>query len=125
KVENVENAEALKQAIREKYALKKETNDEKFAKSEKAIRSNAVDWTRISEEQKLQIIKSSLNGASEAFNKGSAAWKAIKITETTIATYQSAVNAFNSLSAIPLVGPALGTAAAAAAIVSGMKQVQS
>lgn len=124
KVEEVENAEALKQAIRDKYALKKQQNDEKFAKAEKEIQSDVVDWTKLTEEQKLNATRSALNSASEAFNKGSEAWKAIKIAETTIATYQSAVNAFNSLAGIPFVGPTLGAAAAALAVVTGLKQVQ-
>lgn len=124
KVEEVENAEQLKQAIRDKYALKKAQNDQKFAEAEKAVKSDIVNWTKLTEEQKLQLTKNALNGAAEAFNKGSGAWKAIKIAETSITTYQAAMNAYNSLAGIPVVGPALGVAAAAAATVSGLKQVQ-
>lgn len=54
-----------------------------------------------------------------AFN----AYKAFKISETIINTYSAAMGAYNSLSSIPYVGPALGVAAAAAAIGAGMKQV--
>lgn len=124
KVEDVENAESMKQAIRDKYALKKEANDQKFAEAEKIIKKDIVDWTRLTEEQKLQLTKNALNGAAEAFNKGSGAWKAIKIAETSITTYQAAMSSYNSLAGIPVVGPALGAAAAALAVVTGMKQIQ-
>ncbi|WP_299081730.1 hypothetical protein [uncultured Paraglaciecola sp.] len=50
--------------------------------------------------------------------------KAMKIAETVQSTYSAAMGAYSALSAIPIVGPALGAAAAAAAIVFGGKQVQ-
>jgi len=52
------------------------------------------------------------------------AGKGAAIIEATIATYTSATKAFNAMAGIPLVGPALGTAAAAAAITAGMANVQ-
>jgi hypothetical protein len=54
----------------------------------------------------------------------SAAYKASAIATTMINTYQSATAAFTSLASIPYVGVALGTAAAAAAIASGMANIQ-
>jgi hypothetical protein len=58
--------------------------------------------------------------------KGGAAFemmKAFRIGETIMNTYSAAVGAFNALAGIPIVGPALGAAAAAAAIAFGMMQV--
>jgi len=52
------------------------------------------------------------------------AGKAAAKAQALIATYQGATQAFTSLSAIPIVGPALGAAAAAAAIVAGLANVQ-
>lgn len=52
-----------------------------------------------------------------------ATMKAAAIAQTIIQTYQGAQQAFTSLSAIPVVGPALGTAAAAAAVAGGMARV--
>jgi hypothetical protein len=49
--------------------------------------------------------------------------KAASIATTIIQTYESAVKAFNALADIPYVGPALGYAAAAAAIAAGMARV--
>ncbi|KAA5532822.1 phage tail tape measure protein [Paenimyroides baculatum] len=124
KVEAVEGAEELKNQIRQKYAYQEQKVRADFDKAERTLRSNQVDWTRLTEEQKLNSVKGALNSAAEAFNEGSGAWKATKIAETVITTYQSATNAFNSLSGIPIVGPALGAAAAALAVVSGIKNVQ-
>src|SRR5690606_399198 len=124
KVEAVEGAEELKNQIRQKYAYQDNKIRTDFDKAERTLRSQQVDWTKLTEEQKLNSIKGSLNGAAEAFNEGSGAWKATKIAETVITTYQSATSAFNSLSGIPIIGPALGAAAAALAVVTGLKNVQ-
>ncbi|MBS3796671.1 tape measure protein [Pseudoalteromonas sp. BDTF-M6] len=52
------------------------------------------------------------------------AYKAFAISQAIINTYQSATGAFNSLASIPVVGPVLGGAAAAAAVLMGMQQVR-
>lgn len=49
--------------------------------------------------------------------------KAAAIAQTIIQTYLGAQQAFTALSSIPIVGPALGAAAAAAAIAGGMARV--
>ncbi len=59
--------------------------------------------------------------------KGGAAFevmKAFRIGETVMNTYSAAVGAYNAMASIPFVGPALGVAAAAAAIAFGMAQVR-
>jgi hypothetical protein len=50
--------------------------------------------------------------------------KAAAISNTVIKTYEAAQGAFAALADIPYVGPALGAAAAAAAIVAGLARVQ-
>ena len=50
--------------------------------------------------------------------------KKIQSAQALISTYESAVQAFKSLAGIPIVGPALGTAASVAAIASGLAQVK-
>jgi len=111
-------------AINEGFEIRKQKMQRDSAKAEERLKSDQVKWTELTEEQKLNSVKGALNSAAEAFNEGSGAWKATKIAETVITTYQSATNAFNSLSGIPIVGPALGAAAAALAVVSGIKNVQ-
>lgn len=51
--------------------------------------------------------------------------KAAAIAETIINTHAAAMAAYKSLAGISIVGPALGAAAAGAAIIAGMAQVQS
>jgi len=50
--------------------------------------------------------------------------KKMKIAQTVIATAQGAISAYTSLASIPIVGHALGIAAAAAVTAMGLKQVQ-
>jgi len=61
--------------------------------------------------------------SKEQGKKGFALYKATAIAETVITTYQSAMKAFSSLASIPIIGPVLGAAAAAAAIAFGLMQV--
>lgn len=49
--------------------------------------------------------------------------KKMKIAQTIIATAQGAIAAYTSLAAIPVVGPALGAAAAAMVVAMGAKQI--
>jgi len=72
-------------------------------------------------------------GLAESSNKKLAAvgkaalvaQKAVAITQATIKTYESATSAYASLAGIPIVGPALGAAAAGAAIAAGLANVSS
>jgi len=50
--------------------------------------------------------------------------KAFAIAETVIHTYRGAAAAYAALAGIPIAGPALGTAAAASAIVAGLARVE-
>lgn len=50
--------------------------------------------------------------------------KAAAIAQTVIATYQSATQAYAAMSKVPYIGPALGIAAAAAAVAAGLANVQ-
>ncbi|MBE7415079.1 MAG: hypothetical protein HS130_07595 [Deltaproteobacteria bacterium] len=52
------------------------------------------------------------------------AMKVFAIAETVISTYRGAQQAYTALAGIPIIGPALGVAAAAAAIAAGMARVQ-
>jgi hypothetical protein len=52
-----------------------------------------------------------------------AVYKAAAIANTTVKTYESATSAYAAMAGIPVVGPALGTAAAAAAVAAGLANV--
>lgn len=58
-----------------------------------------------------------------ALGEASTAYKAFAIAQATIATYTSAIEAYKSTAAIPVVGPYLAPVAAAAAVASGMANI--
>lgn len=76
------------------------------------------------QENKIKLASDAFGSLATIFGAESKAGKAAAIAQTTIDTYQSAVSAFKSLSGIPVVGPALGAIASAAAIATGFKAVK-
>ena len=73
----------------------------------------------------LSALNEAFTGESEQEQKkGFERSKKIQAAQTLISTYESAVQAFKSLAGIPIVGPALGTAAAAAATATGLATVK-
>ena len=95
-----------------KDALQK--NEDDLAAKKKA----AVEAT-------LNVTKSALSAAAQALGESTSAGKAAAVAAATIETYQSAVSSYNSLSGIPIVGPALGAVAAGVAVASGIANVKS
>lgn len=101
-----EEAEIKKAAITEKYEKKKR---------QAAFQSFSAG---------IGMMSSHLNAAAEAGMVSQKTAKKVAVVNTLIKTYESATNAFNAMAGIPVVGPALGTAAAAAAVASGLAQVE-
>lgn len=91
--------------------------NQKYALIEQQIKE-AVD------QNKLQLASQTYGNLSTILGKESAAGKAMAVSQATIDTYQSATAAFKAMAGIPIVGPALGAAAAAAAVVSGLANVK-
>lgn len=56
--------------------------------------------------------------------KAAKTYKALAITQATVDTYKAANEAYAAMASVPYVGPALGIAAAAAAIISGIANVK-
>jgi hypothetical protein len=72
----------------------------------------------------MGILGALQSGAMKNSKSGFEIAKAAAIAETTINTYKAATGAYSALAPIPVIGPALGVAAAAAAIAAGMANVQ-
>ena len=68
----------------------------------------------------LQMLQSSAMQQSRA---GFRVSQLAAISETTVNTYKAATGAYSALASIPIIGPALGVAAAAAATAAGMANV--
>tara|TARA_B100001250_G_scaffold64763_1_gene51104 strand:+ start:178 stop:1959 length:1782 start_codon:yes stop_codon:yes gene_type:complete len=83
-----------------------------------------VKFSEMTASEQTAIAAGALNDMSTILGEESAAGKAAAAASATIATYESATQAFKSLSGIPIVGPALGAIAAAAAVTAGMANVK-
>jgi len=124
-------SELQKQEVRDYYSGLRVENEIKLdAKSLKAkddADKSQIDIdnkTRKAKEANLAKVGNALSSFSELAGKETAAGKALAIASTLIQTYQSAQSSYASLAPIPVVGPALGVAAAGAAVYAGMKQIQ-
>jgi hypothetical protein len=71
-----------------------------------------------------QGISSALGAAATLFGKQTVAGKIAAIAQATIDTFVSANRAYQALAGIPVVGPALGAAAAGVAVAAGLKNVR-
>ena len=98
-------------------------NDEQRKKQE-ADDKAALNRKKLMSQQSLNVSSQLFGAVGQLAGKNSAVGKAMAIAQTTISTYQSATEAYKSMAGIPIVGPALGAAAAAAAIVSGIANIK-
>ena len=89
-------------------------------KAKKEIAKQEVAGTK----EKTKLVGDALGQLSTIIGQDTMAGKAFAIAKATIDTYQSAVAAYKSLSGIPVIGPALGAIAAAAAVASGIATVK-
>jgi hypothetical protein len=106
--------------IRDFYSQKKVETEDTAAKSTEEIGKKEKE----AKEKNIQAVSNLLGNAAELLGKSTAAGKAAAIAQATISTYQSAVQSYNSLSGIPIVGPALGGVAAGVAVASGIANVK-
>ena len=83
-----------------------------------------IKWSEMTQDQKLDYAKKGLAGLAANLGKETAAGKAAAVASALISTYQGAQDSYTSLAKIPVIGPALGFAAAAAATISGFKTVK-
>ena len=88
------------------------------------VATNEIKWEELTQKEKGKIIADGFNNMAAVLGEQTAAGKAAAIAAATISTYQSAQDSYKALAGIPIIGPALGAAAAAAAIVSGIGQVK-
>lgn len=90
------------------------------AEAEKKIEEEKLAFR----ESILQTTSNLLGALANLLGKQTVAGKALAIVQTTIDTYQSAISSYKSLAGIPVIGPTLGFAAAAAAIANGLATVK-
>jgi len=73
---------------------------------------------------KMQLASQAFNMLADAAGKETELGKAAAATQATINTYQAATAAYSAMAGIPVVGPALGAAAAALAVATGLMNVK-
>ena len=116
------NEQDLKAAY-QKGAINSDEYTKRIAQSSKARRE--LDRAeKASAIEKTKLIGDALGQLSSIVGQDTIAGKAFAIAKATIDTYQSAVAAYKSLAGIPIIGPALGAIAAAAAVASGIATVK-
>ena len=111
-VADTEHAEKLKAEINKNFNKKKQDQNQATSDAERKLGLGD-----------LASVGTVLGSISDLQQEGSNGWKATKIAEARINTFIGAQAAYNSMAAIPVVGPGLGIIAAAAAILAGQKQV--
>lgn len=99
----------------------------KRLQSEMTTLTQAQKWERMTLQERAKFSFNTFADVFQAFSGNSKKMfevsKALSIVQTTMNTYEAAMGAYKALAGIPIVGPALGAAAAAAAIGFGMAQV--
>ena len=89
----------------------------------KSYQKDIVKWSEMSSEQQLGIASQTAGNMATILGEETEAGKAMAVVQATIDTYASAQAAYKSLAGIPVVGPALGAIAAAAAVAMGLKNI--
>lgn len=91
-----------------------------LAEARKTIKQEEMDLAF----KAADVVSGLLDAVAEAAGKQTAIGKGLAVASATINTIESAVKSFNAFASIPIVGPALGAVAAAAALVSGYSNVK-
>ena len=110
-----------KKDINIKYA---EEEEEEVTEIAEESSTNQIEWEKLTQREKADVVANGFNNLSTILGEETAAGKAAAIAAATINTLSSAQSAYASLAGIPVIGPSLGIAAYAAAIVSGAATVK-
>ncbi len=101
--------------------------EKKGIDTEKVNQKYAAKKQKINEaQQKAEIdaLAAGFGNIKQIFGEQTAMGKTAALAETTINTYKAATAAYSAMAKIPVVGPAMGVAAAAAAVAAGLANVK-
>lgn len=104
------------------FAAEKTGADVSLINQKYAIARRQLDEQE--QQAKLGLWASFAGNLATIFGENTAIGRAAAAVQTTIATYQAAIEAYKAMAGIPVVGPALGIAAAAAATIAGLRAVK-
>ena len=124
------HTDAYKELVRQKeeadndYNNNKQENDRKLDALDDENDKKKIKRRRTTASVILDIASSMFGSLSSILGEESKAGKAFAVAQATIDTYKAANAAYASLAGIPVVGPGLGYAAAAAAVLAGVANVK-
>lgn len=124
------NTDAYKELVKQKeeadnnYNNTKKENDKKLDALDAENDKKKVARRRLTAKLSLDIASSMFGSLSSILGEESKAGKAFAVAQATIDTFKAANSAYASLAGIPVVGPGLGAAAAAAAVLAGVANVK-
>ena len=120
-LEKIRILEQEKEAYAVLIDMAKQANEQELRQKEEKIRTQQILTN--SEKEGMDQLVDNFQVLGQQSKAAFAAWKAFSIVNAIIDTYTGAQKAFTSLAGIPIVGPALGAAAAGVAIAAGMMRV--
>lgn len=109
---------------REQYQQLVTANDAIYAQKRVDLAQQELDQKKALQEQQIAAVGATFGQLAQLLGEESQAGKNAASAEALIAAYLSANKAYASLAGIPVVGPALGAAAASIAVLAGLKNVQ-
>ena len=121
--EQKKQAEEELDKVRQEYANKKMKYDDEIAKNGKKQADEEKKYKEKALKSSLSIAGDIFGALADLSEENSASQKLFSIMQTTISTLEGAINAYKSMAGIPVVGPALGAAAAAAVTAAGIANI--
>lgn len=119
----VDTEQALfKKQFDDKIITEQEYNDKMAGLAD--ARKNIRDQEKAHNESIAEAIAQTFGNLSDLVGKQTAVGKAFAVIQATIDTYLGAQKAYTAMADIPVIGPALGAIAAAAAIANGLATVK-
>lgn len=122
--EDKEQLEMQKMALEHQYTEQKKEDSANLTKFEKKQEDQRVKDKRLAMKTSLDVASTIASGLASIFGENTKAGKIAATAQATIDTYKAANSAYASMAGIPVVGPALGAAAAAMAVASGVMNVK-
>lgn len=122
--EDKEQLEMQKMALEHQYTEQKKEDAANLTKFEKKQEDQRVKDKKLAMKTSLDVASTIASGLASIFGENTKAGKIAATAQATIDTYKAANSAYASMAGIPVVGPALGAAAAAMAVASGVMNVK-
>ena len=127
-----EKIDAETAAITDRTAKRNDATFKKEQKDKERAAKENKKWSEMELKDRTKVATSgakitadAINNVSGLMKEGSTEQKAISVAGATMSTFESAVNAYNSASEVPVIGYILGPIAAAGAIAAGLANVNS